>query len=93
MSPEIAQMFANMQAEINELKTKLVQFQNAAQMDPEVIRMIGQVISDSSDKVVTSENGSRSVNEAGVNSYTITFLNPPDRFIRIGDNNIPAYDN
>lgn len=88
MSPEITQKFAELQKEINQLKAQLAQFQSGAELDPQIQRTITQILSSSSSKSATSEN--RSVNEAGTGTYSV--LNPPDRFIRIGDNNVPAYD-
>jgi len=73
---------------IEELERKFREFTNAAELDPQIQRTISQILSNSSSKSATSEN--RTVNESGASSYSV--LNPPDRFIRIGDNNIPAYD-
>ncbi len=83
------------QLKIQELETKVAtlerqmrEFLSAAELSPQIIRSIGVAISSASSKSASSEN--QSVNEAGVSSYSV--LKPPDRFIRIGDNNVPAYD-
>lgn len=44
MSPEITQMFAIMQTEINKLKAQLAQFQSAAELDPLIQKMIIEVV-------------------------------------------------
>jgi len=92
MNPVIEQRLAQMQIEIDTLKLVLSQFLSGAELDPQIQRTLTQILSNPSSKSATSENGSQAVNESGAGSYTITFLNPPDRFIRIGDNNVPAYD-
>jgi len=44
MSPEITQLFAVMQTEINQLKAQLAQFQNAAELDPVIQKTIREII-------------------------------------------------
>ena len=89
MTPQDKQLIENMQKEIAELQLILRSFLSGAELDPQIQRTITNILTSSSSKSATSEN--RSVNEAGAGTYSV--LNPPDRFIRIGDNNVPAYDN
>ncbi len=87
MSPELRQL----QAEVRALQARLKAFESLAQLDPQIIRTIAAASSANvviSSKGATSEN--RNVNEAGAASYSV--LNPPDRFVLLGGQNIPAYD-
>ena len=88
MTPDISKKFEEMQREINFLKDMFKQFETASQLDPLFVRAISQSITSSTSKSASSEN--QSVNEAGAGVYSV--LKPPDRFIKIGDSNIPAYD-
>ena len=88
MTPQDRQLIENMQKEIAELQFILRSFLSGAELDPQIQRTITTILTSSSSKSATSEN--KAVNEAGAATYSV--LNPPDRFIRIGDNNVPAYD-
>jgi hypothetical protein len=44
MSPEITQMFAFMQTEIDKLKAQLAQFQSAAELDPIIQKTVIEVV-------------------------------------------------
>lgn len=88
MNPFIEQKFAEMQTEIDMLKDMLKQFESASQIDPLYVRAISQSITSSTSKSASSEN--QAVSESGAGTYNV--LKPPDRFIKIGDNNVPAYD-
>jgi hypothetical protein len=88
MTPQERQLMADMQQEIQELKVALSNFLSVAELDPQIQRTITQVLSSTSSKLATSED--QAVNEAGAGTYNV--LKSPDRFIRIGDNNVPAYD-
>jgi len=88
MNPQDRQLIADMQAQINELQLMLSQFLSGAELDPQIARTLTTIITSNSSKLATSED--QAVNEAGVAVYNV--LKSPDRFIRIGDNNVPAYD-
>lgn len=88
MTPQDRQLIADMQMQINEMQLTLKSFLSGAELDPQIQRTITNILTSSSSKSATSEN--KAVNEAGASTYSV--LNPPDRFIRIGDNNVPAYD-
>ncbi len=88
MTPQDRQLIADMQREIAELQFILRSFLSGAELDPQIVRTITTMLTTTSSKSATSED--QSVNEAGVATYSV--LKPPDRFIRIGDNNVPAYD-
>jgi len=60
----------------------------AADLPEDVQRAITLSLTSISSKSASSEN--QAVSEAGSASYSV--LKPPDRFIRIGDQNVPAYD-
>lgn len=87
MNPEILQL----RKELTELQRQFAAFQNLAQLDPQIIKTISAAANASilvSDKLANSEN--QNVNEAGAASYPV--LKPPDRFVLLGGQNIPAYD-
>jgi hypothetical protein len=88
MNPIIEQRLAQMQTEIDTLRLALSQFLSGAELDPQIARTLTTIITSNSSKLATSED--QAVNEAGVAVYNV--LKSPDRFIRIGDNNVPAYD-
>ena len=97
--PEIQKMFDDlraefqrekeaMQSEITALTERLNQFQNAPEISPDVKRSLGLIISSASGKAATDEDVS--INEAGVATHTV--LGSPDKFIKIGDANVPAWN-
>ena len=88
MSPEVTKKFAEMQTQIDSLQNMLKQFETASQLDPLYIRAISQSIVSSTSKLANSED--QAVNEGGSGTYSV--LKSPDRFIKIGDVNIPGYD-
>lgn len=88
ITPEIQQKFDEMQAQIDALLALINVFNSDAELPPDFRRTLTAALSASSGKSASSEN--QAVNEAGAGVYNV--LKPPDRFIRIGDNNVPAYD-
>lgn len=86
MTPE--QRIIQLEQQMMSINAVIDGLRNASQIDPEIVRTIGLTIISASSKSASSEN--RSVNEAGASTYSV--LNPPDRFIKIGDKFIPAYD-
>ena len=76
--------------EIRLLRMEIDGLKNPASINPDIVDAVwqGQTPAIISGKSATSEN--KSVNEAGVSTYSV--LNPPDRFILIGGQNVPAYD-
>ena len=75
-------------AMIEPLQRFALSLTSAADLPEDVQRSLILSLTSISSKVATSEN--QAVNEAGAATYSV--LKPPDRFIRIGDQNIPAYD-
>ena len=88
MTPDIQKIIDDMQNQINVLSKRLNDFENAPELSPAIKRTLSMVLATSSGKSASSEN--QAVNEGGAASYSV--LKPPDRFIKIGDQNIPAYD-
>lgn len=84
MDTELKQL----QDRVASLEAILTSLTNAASIPADIQRALILSLSAVSSKSATSEN--KSVNEAGAASYSV--LNPPDRFIRIGSHNVPAYD-
>lgn len=89
------EQITELQKQIDELKALIAPLQrfalsltSAADLPEDVQRSLILSLTSVSSKIVTSEN--QSVNESGAALYSV--LKPPDRFIRIGDQNIPAYD-
>lgn len=90
--PEIQALFdaikEEMQTKIDDLQGQIDAFENAPEFEPNKKRTLGLLITSPSSKTPTSEN--QSVNESGAGSYSV--LSTPDRFIKIGDYNFPAWD-
>ena len=61
---------------------------NASQVDPEMARTLGIILTGSSSKNATSEN--QFVDEAG--SSTFTLLKAPDGFAKLGDKNVAFWN-
>lgn len=88
MTPEIEARFAALERQAEEQKRLWDGLMSLADMHPDVKRTLELVLTGASDKAADSED--QAVNEAGSGTYDV--LKPPDRFIRIGDTNVPAYD-
>ncbi len=87
MSPEQRQI-KELQEQVKKLTDFMLSLENAAQIAPNVQRALSATITKTSNKAASSEN--QAVSEAGAGSYSV--LKPPDRFVRLGDNYLPAYD-
>lgn len=84
----VANATADLKRQIDELTKYVSQFETASQVDPNVKRTLGLVIAAASGKVATSEDVA--VNEAGAATHNV--LGSPDKFIKIGDANVPAWN-
>lgn len=61
---------------------------NASQVDPDVAKTLGLIITGVSSKSATAEDVT--INEAGASTHTV--LDDPDGFITIGGKNVPYYN-
>lgn len=71
-----------------ELERLMDGLKNASQTNPDIAKTLGLILTGTSAKSASAEN--QAVNESGSGTYSV--LKPPDRFIRIGNTNVPAYD-
>lgn len=84
----IQEAIAPLKREIALLTEYIRQFETASQVNPNVKRTLGIVISADSDKLADSEDVD--IDEAGVATHVV--LGSPDKFIKIGDVNVPAWN-
>jgi len=87
MTPEQRQI-KELQKQVKVLTDFMRSLENPAQIAPNVQRALSATITKTSNKSATSEN--QAVNEAGAATYSV--LGTPARFVRLGDNYLPAYD-
>ena len=84
MNP-LEKQFQELQQKVD---TFMAAFQNASQLDPQLVTTLTQLISTPSSKSATAEN--TTINEAGVATKSV--LGIPDGFIKIGNVNVPYYN-
>ncbi len=81
-------MTPEQEQQLNELVTTINSLKEASQVDPDIARTLGLILTGTSGKAAGAEN--QAVDEAGLSTYNV--LGAPDGFILLGDKNVPFYN-